>query len=198
MVGHVVRLAAPALIVTALAGAAQDRSSSDAAVMRQKLATIVARAEAPTGQKPSPLRTALPEREVNAYFKVDGPEFLPAGVLAPELTIDHGGKVSARAIVDLDKALKPTLFNPLSWIGGKTEVTASGVVRAEHGKGLLELQRATLAGVSIPKSLLQQVVSYYTRTPESPNGFNLDEPFELPANIRSVETARGLATVVQP
>jgi hypothetical protein len=198
MVGHVVRLAAPALIVTALAGAAQDRSSSDAAVMRQKLATIVARAEAPTGQKPSPLRTALPEREVNAYFKVDGPEFLPAGVLAPELTIDHGGKVSARAIVDLDKALKPTLFNPLSWIGGKTEVTASGVVRAEHGKGLLELQRATLAGVSIPKSVLQQVVSYYTRTPESPNGFNLDEPFELPANIRSVETARGLATVVQP
>ena len=71
---------------------------------------------------------------------------------------------------DLDKALKPSLLNPLSWFGGKTEVTAAGIVRAENGKGTIDLQSATLAGISIPKSVLQQVVSYYTRTPESPEG----------------------------
>ena len=198
MVRPVLYIVAPMLVLTAVVGASQDRSRTDAAAMRKKLATIAQRAESPRGQKPTPLRTPLPERELNAYFKVDGPEFLPAGVVDPQLTIDQGGKVSARAIVDLEKALTPSVFNPLSWFGGKTEVTASGVVRAANGKGQLDLHTATLAGVSIPKSMLQQVVSYYTRTPESPEGFNLDEPFELPANIHSVETARGLATVVQP
>jgi hypothetical protein len=63
---------------------------------------------------------------------------------------------------------------------------------------VLQLERATLAGVTIPKSLLQQVVSYYTRTPDTPQGFDIDKPFELPSKIQSVETARGQATVVQP
>ena len=77
-------------------------------------------------------------------------------------------------------------------------MTAFGVVRGENGMGTLQIERATLSGISIPKSVLQQVVSYYTRSPEMPNGFNIDEPFELPSKIRSVETAKGQATVVQP
>ena len=103
--------------------------------------------------------------------------------------------------VDLDAALKPkerSVFDPLAWVGGKTEVTASGVVRAQNGKGQLQLESATLGGISIPKSLLQQLVSYYTRTPEEPAGFDIDKPFDLPANITSVEISRGQAIVVQP
>jgi hypothetical protein len=200
----------PAFLLTAANQAPQDRSKADADLMRKKLATIVARGEQKpeqkpeqktgqkTAQKPSPLRTTFTDREANAYFKVDGPDFLPPGVMSPEVTIDAGGKVSARATVDLDKALKPSVFNPLSWFGGKTEVTAFGVVRGENGMGTLQIERATLSGISIPQSVLQQVVSYYTRSPEMPNGFNIDEPFELPSKIRSVETAKGQATVVQP
>ena len=195
----------PAFLLTASGQATQDRSKADADLMRKKLATIVARGEQKpeqksqqkTPQKPSPLRTTFTDREANAYFKVDGPDFLPPGVESPEVTIDEGGKVSARAIVDLDKALKPSVFNPLSWFGGKTEVTAAGVVHGEGGKGTLQIERATLSGVSIPKSVLQQVVSYYTRSPEMPNGFNIDEPFDLPSKIQSVGTAKGQATVVQ-
>ena len=197
----VLLLGLPAFLLTASGQATQDRSKADADLMRKKLATIVARGEQKTelktAQKPSPLRTTFTDREANAYFKVDGPDFLPPGVESPEVTIDEGGKVSARAIVDLDKALKPSVFNPLSWFGGKTEVTAVGVVRGENGKGTLQIERATLSGVSIPKSVLQQVVSYYTRSPEMPNGFNIDEPFDLPSKIRSVETLKGQATVVQ-
>ena len=188
----------PALLLTAASQAPQDRSKADADLMRKKLATIVARSEQKTAPKPSPLRTTFTDREANAYFKVDGPDFLPPGVLSPEVTIDEGGKVSARATVDLDKALQPSVFNPLSWFGGKTEVTAFGTVRGENGMGQLQIERATLSGVAIPKTVLQQVVSYYTRSPEMPNGFNIDEPFELPSKIRSVETAKGQATVVQP
>jgi hypothetical protein len=186
------------LILTAALSAGQDPAKADAQRMERKLAAIVERGEQERAQKPSPLRTAFTDREVNAYFRINGPAFLPAGVGSPELTIDDGGKVNARAVVDLQKALKPSLFNPLSWFGGQTEITASGVVRTADGMGQLTLERATLAGVAIPKSLLQQVVSFYTKTPESPDGFNLDKPFTLPAKIHTVETARGHATVVQP
>ena len=44
---------------------------------------------------------------------------------------------------------------------------------------------------------VQELVSYYTRTPELPNGFNLDQPFELPHNIRQIDIQRGAATIVQ-
>jgi hypothetical protein len=186
-----------AILATA-AATGQDASRADAARMEKKLEAIVARGAEPATRARSLQRTSFTDREVNAYFKVNGPEFLPTGVVDPEVAIDAGGKVHARATVDLDKALKPSLFNPLSWFGGRTEITAAGVVRTGEGKGQLQLERATLAGVTIPKSLLQQVVSYYTRTPETPQGFNLDEPFALPSNIRDVETARGEATVVQP
>jgi hypothetical protein len=188
----------PVILLTAASQAPQDRSKADADLMRKKLATIVARSEQKTAQKPSPLRTTFTDREANAYFKVDGPDFLPPGVLSPEVTIDQGGKVSARAVVDLEKALQPSVFNPLSWLGGTTEVTAFGTVTGQNGKGQLQIERATLSGISIPKSVLQQVVSYYTRSPEMPNGFNIDEPFELPSKIRSVETTKGQATIVQP
>jgi hypothetical protein len=44
---------------------------------------------------------------------------------------------------------------------------------------------------------LQELVSYYSRTPEMPDGISLDKPFVLPAAIQTVETRRGAATVVQ-
>jgi hypothetical protein len=59
------------------------------------------------------------------------------------------------------------------------------------------LTSATLGGVAIPNTLLQELVSYYSRSVENPEGFNLAEPFDLPARIREVHTRRGAATVVQ-
>jgi hypothetical protein len=183
------------------AGLTTQDGAADAARMKDKVQAIIDRAEDPTRTYPQPLRTAFTEREVNAYFKVYGPEFLPNGVVDPEVTIEGAGRLRARAVVDLDAALKEQrrgLFNPLAWLPRRTEVTAVGTVRAAEGVGVLELERATLGGVPVPKTLLQLVVSYYTRTPESPEGFNIDKPFELPSNIRSVSTAPGRATVEQP
>src|SRR5687768_8702633 len=104
---RVFRTAVTAVAFTAMLSASQNQNkdATDAAAMRKKLAAIVERGEQPARQKSTVLRTPLVEREVNAFFRVDGPHFLPAGVLNPELTIDQGGKVSARATVDLDKAL---------------------------------------------------------------------------------------------
>jgi hypothetical protein len=192
------------LLVATTAGApAQDPLKADASRMQNKLATIVQRGEKTPakGARSAPVqRTTFTDREVNAYFRVHGPTFMPEGVADPQLAIDRGGKVRARAIVDLDAALKPkqrSWLDPLAWVGGKMEITAAGVLRAADGRGQFALETATLGGVSVPTSLVLELVSYYTRTPESPTGFALDKPFELPSGIRSVETTPGAATILQ-
>jgi hypothetical protein len=49
----------------------------------------------------------------------------------------------------------------------------------------------------VPKSVLQQVVSYYSRSDEQPNGIGLDDPFQLPADIVEIRVEPGQAIVVQ-
>jgi hypothetical protein len=45
--------------------------------------------------------------------------------------------------------------------------------------------------------VLQQVISYYSRTPDDPDGINLDEAFALPADIQEIRVRTGEAIVVQ-
>jgi hypothetical protein len=196
------RLACAGLLVwAAVCGlrAEQDATTSEAASMKSKLVAIAARGtQAPAAAKP--LTTSFTDHEVNAYFKLEGPEFLPEGLQNPQIAIDEAGRVSARATIDFDQALKNqerSLFNPLAWLHGKSEVTAAGVVHGANGKGTLTLEQATLGGVGVPVSLLQQIVTLYTRTPETPQGIDLTKPFDLPSNIRSIQTRRGSATIVQ-
>jgi len=49
----------------------------------------------------------------------------------------------------------------------------------------------------VPKSLLQELVSYYSKTADKPGGVSIDEPFALPAGIRQIEVGQGQAVVVQ-
>jgi hypothetical protein len=178
---------------------AQDSLRSDAASMQKKVKAIAARGEKPPVKPPKiapALRTSFSDREANAYFKVHGAEFLPVGVLEPQVVIDEGGKVRGRAIVDIDQAWKDRSWL-FSWIGGKVEVVAVGTLRAADGQGVFAIENTTLGGVSVPLSILQSLVSFYSKTPEHPRGFELDQPFELPSAIKSVETRKGGATVVQ-
>jgi hypothetical protein len=63
--------------------------------------------------------------------------------------------------------------------------------------GRFVLESAEISGVTIPKSLLQELVSYYSRTPETPAGINMDEPFQLPAAIREIKVGVGTAAIIQ-
>jgi hypothetical protein len=194
------------LVVLILAGAsvapAQDAAArADAASMQRKLLTIISRGEAKsTTASAASQKTSITEREVNAYFRLHGPEFLPDGVMEPRVTIERAGRVQARAIVDLDQALKPkerSWLDPLAWLSGKVEVTGTGTLRAANGMGVFTLENATIGGVSVPPAVLQELVSYYSRSSDNPKGFQLNQPFELPSAIRAVETTVGQATVIQ-
>ena len=184
------------LAVNLLAGGAVSRH--DAEVLKQKVAQINAYAEKPTKQG---RRTTVTENEVNAYLAYDAKDQIPAGVVEPSLSILGGGRVSARAIVDLDGVRKSrnatSFWDPVAYLTGRLPVTATGVLKAQSGQAQLILETAAIAGVPIPKLLLQEIVSYYSRTPGKPSGLGLDDPFPLPSRIREIQVERGQAVIVQ-
>lgn len=171
----------------------------DADRLSQKVGSIRAHAQQIDGPR-RVLRTVLTEPEVNAYLFWDPDDVLPAGVTEPRLELAGDGRVSARAVVDLTAIRQQRergWLDPLAYVGGRVPVTASGVIRARGGLATLDLTGATVAGVSVPKSVLQELVSYYTRSPQFPDGVDLDDPFPLPAGIREVRVGTGEATVIQ-
>ena len=119
----------------------------------------------------------------------------------PYVAILGSGRVSGRAVVDLDAVRKqknPTsLLDPMNYLMGKLPVTATGVLKTSNGVGRFELESAAISRVPVPKILLQEIVSYYSRTPENPAGISLDDPFALPARIREIQVQRGQAIIVQ-
>jgi hypothetical protein len=182
--------------------AGQDLTLTEAQSMGRKLEAILARGMmAPAPARPSgAVRTQFTEREVNAYLKFFGQAQAPAGIVDPRITIGEGGRLDGRAVVDLDavRTSRPRGWtDPLGYVTGSMEVRAVGSLKTANGIGTFALHSATLGGVPLPKSLLQELVSYYTRTPDLPGGFNLDQPFELPHNIRQIDIQRGAATIIQ-
>ena len=117
------------------------------------------------------------------------------------VTILGAGRVSGRAVVDLDavrKERKPTsLLDPMTYLSGRLPITATGVLTTRGGVGRLSLESTAVSGIPVPKIVLQEIVSYYSRTPQKPAGINLDDPFDLPARIREIHVERGQAVVVQ-
>jgi hypothetical protein len=111
------------------------------------------------------------------------------------------GRLSGRAVVDLDavrKAKNPTsLLDPMNYLMGRVPVTATGSLKTGNGVGHFALESASVGGVPIPKLILQEIVSYYSRTAENPSGVSLDDPFALPARIREIQVERGQAIIVQ-
>lgn len=178
--------------------ASRPVSPEDAASMRQKIATIGLQS---MSQATEPRRTPISEQEVNAYLTYDAKDQLPTGVVDPSVEIIGDGRLAGQATVDLDKVKAERqstgFFDPMKLLSGRLPVSATGVLTTENGTARLDLESTSVSGIRVPKSLLQSLVSYYSKTEENPNGLNLDDPFPLPAGITHIEIGRGQAVVVQ-
>lgn len=180
--------------------AGQDTTRLDAISLEKKFTAIARRGTVPAPRAAALVRVPFTERELNAYLSVNGPVIFPTGITKPEIFIDDGGKFRTKAVVDLNamkQARQRGWLDPLAYLGGTMELTAAGQLITGDGMGTLTIATATLGGVPIPVNLLQEVVAFYSRTPENPQGFDLQKPFELPSNIKTIETRRGAATIVQ-
>jgi hypothetical protein len=205
-VHRAVRLSATLAVATALllgvTLAAQDKTvlRRDAEVMKRKMTSIQNRIGTAT-RRTAAVRTPITEREVNAYLAYELAGGLPSGVVEPTVTILGPGRVSAKATVDLDqvrRARNPTsMLDPFYYLTGRVPVGATGLLRSRAGVAQFDLQSADVGGVPVPKFVLQQIITHYSRSAEMPDGLSLDAPFALPAEIQEIQVERGQAVVVQ-
>ena len=201
--GLTLRIAIAVLAVAALLGRAahaQEPTRAEADAMQTKIERVAAAADALRRPDAPPLRTTFTEGEINAYLALEGPAFLPPGIATPRVRLGDDGRVQARAVVDLDavrRSRERGLFDPLAYLTGALEVVAVGTVEGGGGRGLIRYESATIGGIAVPKAVAQELLRFYTTTPERPRGFAFDEPFALPAGVRAASVERGAATVTQ-
>ncbi|HET8562971.1 MAG TPA: hypothetical protein VFM35_03745, partial [Candidatus Binatia bacterium] len=139
--------------------------------------------------------------EVNSYLGFNMKDKIPQGLRHPQITIVGEGRLAGRIFVDLDDFKRQRssggFMDPLNYVSGRVPVAARGVLRTREGKGQFELSSADIRGIPLPKPVVQELVTFFSRTPENPRGFDLDAPFDLPARIRELLINRGEAVVVQ-
>ena len=190
-----------ALLLFNIAGssaAAPELSREEGDRLHRKMEEI---AENSSKNPIKPKRTPVSETEVNSYLAYNAKDRIPAGLAHPQITILGDNRLSGRITVDIDEFKRHRgsqgFTDPFNYISGKVPVTARGLLRTQDGKGQLQLESAQIHGIPLPKRLLQELVTFFSRTPEHPAGFDIDAPFDLPAKIREVTINRGQAVVVQ-
>ena len=182
-------------------GPAEPRlSKQDGDRFFSKLERIVTIGSTPAAKTRPAQNTQVTDVEVNSYLRYHAQEQIPVGVVDPLIFAHADGIVSGRAIVDLDAVRKQKQrgwLDPMGYLTGRLPLTARGRLTTQNGVGRFALETAEISGVTVPKSLIQELLSYYSRTPEDPDGINMDDPFQLPAQIREIRVASGAATIVQ-
>jgi hypothetical protein len=204
MVGRSTAVVAIALCVTAatLVGARQRFTKQDADRFQSKLVRIVEFGNSSRGRSASSaqLTTPLTDTEVNAFLRYHAKNQIPVGIVEPTLNALGEGRVGGAAVVDLDAVRTQKQrgwMDPLAYLTGRVPVTAKGRLFTQEGVGRFELESAEISGITVPKSVLQELLAYYSRSPEKPSGIAMDDPFELPSRIREIRVGKGEAVVVQ-
>ena len=179
-------------------GADDQLSKAQADRFQAKLTQIEKNGAAPA--KRSARVTAISDGELNSYLRFLAGSQVPVGIAEPILHAAGDGRVTGRAVVDLDAVRtqkKRTWSDPLAYLSGHLPITAQGTLSTTNGTGQFTLESAEISGVTVPKSLMQDLLSYYSKSQERPNGINMDDPFQLPSAIKEIKVGVGTTTVVQ-
>jgi hypothetical protein len=196
------QLALSTLIVGALAigalGAADPVSRRDAARLQAKIDRITRNGET---KGKAALRTAISESELNSYLRYELADRIPTGVRDPWVSIVGGSRLSGRATVDLAQVGQSRkssgALDPFNYLSGSFPLVINGALHTKNGVATFALESVSISGLPVPSWMLQEIVSYYSKSPTAPQGVSIEKPFLLPAGIREIQIARGQAIVVQ-
>jgi hypothetical protein len=173
-------------------------SQEDGNRLQAKIDAIVKNAAA---DSPKARKFSIAEREVNSYLVFNLKEKIPKGLAEPEITMVGDGALAARVLVDMDEVKRRrqsrSVIDPLNYLSGQVPLNARGLLRTREGRGQFYLRSADIGGVPLPKPVLQELIGYFSRTPQSPNGFDIDAPFDLPSKIREISVGAGESVVLQ-
>jgi len=137
----------------------------------------------------------ITEGELNSYLNLGVGVKLPDGVTDIALHLERD-RIFAKAMVDLDQVkgkVRTSGLSPLSLLGGRVPLEIQSRLTNEDGFGTVEVEDVRLGPISLPLSVLEQMVSYATRTAENPEGFDLRAPFRLPYSVRRIRIQPGRA-----
>jgi hypothetical protein len=180
--------------------AADPVSRREAARMQAKLDKIL-RGRPATAASKTLATTPITETEVNSYLQFELSDSIPDGVTNPWVSILEEGRLAGRATVDLARVGKSrksgAMLDPFNYLSGSLPLTVNGVLTTKNGMASFSVESASISSVPVPVWMVQEIVSYYSKSESSPNGVAIDKPFALPSGIREIRTARGQATVVQ-
>ena len=190
-----------AVLLAAAAAAPSSRQAptrEDADRFRAKVDAISQHAEKPAA---AALVTRITEAELNAYLAYDAKAHLPAGLAEPRIIVLPSLDLSGTATVDLDAVRQQRQsrgwLDPLNYLSGTLAVAVVGRLDATNGQARFSLRSAKVGGVLVPKVVVQELVTYYSKTEASPRGVSLDDPYPLPARIREIDIRLGEAFVKQ-
>jgi hypothetical protein len=134
------------------------------------------------------------ERQLNSYVRLAAK--LPAALTDLELDLEKD-RLLARGSLDLDqvKSKMPQGAGLLGFLSGTVPVELRGRLWSAEGSGKVEVEEASVAGISLPASVLAQIVSQSTRSAKRPEGVDILAPFPLPYTARRVRLEPGRALV---
>jgi len=164
-------------------------SAADAESLARKLEALERRA--PNGNPADPV--IVTERELNSYLNLATPPRLPPGLSDVEFRLEKD-RVEARGLVDLDRVKGRSGsagWNPLALLGGRVELQLKGRIPTADGRGTIEVEEVRLGSLSLPVSVLEQIVAAATKTDEEPGGFDLRAPFPLPYSVKRLRLQPG-------
>jgi hypothetical protein len=195
---HIATCALLAGLLTASAFAADPVSRRDAARLQAKIDRI---AKGNPARGKTLATTPVTEAELNSYLRYEMADRIPAGVSDPWVSILENGRVNGRATVDLARVGQSRksggMLDPFNLLTGSLPLTVDGILKTKNGVGTFTVESASISSVPVPIWMLQEIVSYYSKSESTPNGVTIDKPFVLPNGIREIQTARGQATIVQ-
>jgi hypothetical protein len=178
--------------------AADPVSRRDAARLQAKIDRINKLAGVRTS---SGNRTPVTETEVNSYLRYELGDRMPTGVRDPWVSMIGEGRLTGTATVDLGQVAQSRksggMLDPYSLLSGSLPLTVNGLLKTANGVGTFTLESASVSGVPVPSWMIQEIVSYYSKSPTTPQGVALDRPFALPSGIKEIQLDRGQAIVVQ-
>src|SRR5262245_36432245 len=146
--------------------------------------------------KKVPKQTVLvTEGQLNSYLNLTLGTRALKGVTDLDVHFEQE-RLGARALLDLDRLpIKGSLGLFGGLLGGSVPVELRGRLPNKDGQGTMEVEELRLSGMSVPLSMLAQIVSASTRNTENPAGFDINAPFKLPYAVRSVRFEPGKAIV---
>ena len=138
---------------------------------------------------------------MNSYLQYELSDRIPAGVTDPWVSILENGRLAGTATVDLARVGQSRkssgMLDPFNFLTGSLPLAVNGVLNTKNGVASFAVESASISSVPVPVWMLQEIVSYYSKSESAPKASPSTSRSRFPMASAKSSTARGQATVVQ-